>query len=171
MELKAIELNELTKKIDPIVAARDNWYLVTAEAEGKVNTLTAGWFTLGNNWEKKIATVFIRPQRYTKQFIDESGHFTLTFFDGYQDAMGYLGSNSGADVPDKIEKSGLHLAEADGQPTFAEGKYVLLCKVLYRQPIAEACFLDKDFAAATYPERDFSVQYVGEIEAAYEIVG
>ena len=65
MELKAIELKELTQKIDPIVAARDNWYLVTAEAEGKVNTLTAGWFTLGNSWEKKIATVFIRPQRHT----------------------------------------------------------------------------------------------------------
>ena len=170
MELKAIELKELTQKIDPIVAARDNWYLVTAEAEGKVNTLTAGWFTLGNSWEKKIATVFIRPQRHTKKFIDTSGRFTLTFFDGHQDALGYLGTHSGADVTDKIEKSGLHLTSADGQPTYTEGKYVLLCKVLYSQPIEEKCFLDPAFAAATYPEKDFSVQYVGEIEAAYEIV-
>lgn len=34
MELKAIDHSELTKKIDPIVAARDSVYLVTAEAEG-----------------------------------------------------------------------------------------------------------------------------------------
>ena len=91
---------------------------MTAEAEGKVNTLTAGWFTLGNNWEKKIATVFIRPQRHTKKFIDASGRFTLTFFDGHQDTLGYLGTHSGADVPDKIEKSGLHLTQGDGQPTY-----------------------------------------------------
>ncbi len=30
--------------------------------------------------------------------------------------------------------------------------------------------MDSDFAAQTYPEKDYSVQYVGEIEAAYEII-
>lgn len=171
MQLKAVELSELAGKIDPVVAVRENWYLVTAQSEGKVNALTAGWFTLGNNWEKKVASIFIRPQRYTKKLIDDSGRFTLTFFDGsHKEALGYLGSHSGFDVPDKILKSGLHPAEIDGQPYFKEGKVVLVCKVLYRQPILEACFIDSYFASATYPEKDFSVQYVAEIESAYEII-
>ena len=48
MKLKKIELSELSAKIDPIVAMRDKWFLVTAEDGGKANTLTAGWGALGN---------------------------------------------------------------------------------------------------------------------------
>ncbi len=170
MQLNAIELSELAGKIDPVVTVRDNWYLVSAQSEGKVNTMTAGWFTLGNNWEKKVATIFVRPQRYTKRLIDNSGRFTLTFFDDHKEALEYLGSHSSFDVPDKILKSGLHLAEIEGQPYFEEGKIVLVCKVLYRQPILEECFVDPVFASEIYPEKDFSMQYVAEIESAYEII-
>lgn len=35
MKLKKIELSELSAKIDPIVAMRDKWFLVTAEDGGK----------------------------------------------------------------------------------------------------------------------------------------
>ena len=42
MTTKKIELSEITKRIDPIVGMRDNWYLVTAEANGKIDALTAG---------------------------------------------------------------------------------------------------------------------------------
>ncbi len=169
MKTTKIELNEITKMIDPIVAMRENWYLVTAENEGTVNTLTAGWGALGNLWEKKIAIVYIRPQRHTKKFMDASGRFTMTFFDGRQQEMGFLGSNSGADVPDKIEKSGLHLTYIDEQPTFEEGKMVLNCKILYSQEQKPENFTDPVFAEACFPEKDYSVMYVAEIEAAYKI--
>ncbi len=162
-----LELNELSKAIDPVVGMRENWYLVTAENDGKVNTLTAGWGALGNVWEKKIAIVYIRPQRHTKKFMDASGRFTMTFFDGRQQEMGFLGTNSGADVPDKIEKSGLHLTHVDGQPTFEEGKILLNCKTLYVQEQKPEKFVDPAFAEAVFPDKDYSVMYVAEIEAAY----
>ena len=44
--------------------------LVTAEKDGKVNTMTASWGGVGIMWGKPVAYVFIRPQRYTKEFID-----------------------------------------------------------------------------------------------------
>lgn len=171
MKTEKIELSELNAMIDPVVGMRDNWYLVTAEAEGKVNTLTAGWGALGNVWEKKVAIVYIRPQRHTKKFMDAAGRFTMTFFDGRQQEMGFLGTNSGADVPDKIEKAGLHVTYVDGQPTFEEGKLVLNCKTLYVQEQKPENFLDRSFAEAVFPENDYSVMYVAEIESAYKIEG
>ena len=166
--MKELNAAEIAAKIDPIVAARKNCFLVTATDGKETNTLTAGWFTLGNNWEKKIATVFIRPQRYTKKFMDASGRFTLSFFEGHTDALMYLGTHSGADVADKIEKSGLHLTQIDGQPAYEEAKYVLVCKTIYVQPVLPENFVEAGFGEKMYPDHDYSIQYVAEIEKAYE---
>lgn len=169
MNTKKIELSKITNIIDPIVGMREQWDLVTAEHDGVVNTLTAAWGAFGNLCEKKIVTVYIRPQRYTKKFMDASGRFTMTFFDGHMQELGYLGSNSGADVPDKIEKAGLHVAHVDGQPTFEEGKYVLVCKTIYKDALKPENFVDASLAAENFPDKDYSVMYIAEIEAAYEI--
>lgn len=171
MEFKQIDLSEISKRIDPIVQMRNEWDLITAESEGKVNTLTAAWGAFGNICEKKTVTVYIRPQRYTKKFMDESGRFTMTFFDGHLDEMLYLGSHSGKDVPDKIEKAGLHITYVDDQPTFEEGKLVLLCKTIYKDALKPENFIDKKLVEAAYPDKDYSVMYIAEIEAAYEIKG
>lgn len=146
-----------------------NWALLTAEHEGRANTMTVAWGAFGNIWWKPTAIMYIRPQRYTKEFADKSGKFTLTFFDDRKREMGYLGSTSGRDEADKIEKSGLHLAHVDGQPTFEEGKLVLLCKTLYHQPMRPEHFIEPAFAAQNYPDKDYSEIYIAEIEAAYEI--
>jgi len=166
--MREVKLEELTKKIDPIVEARNSCFLVTATDGTTVNTLTAGWFMLGNNWEKKVAAVFIRPQRHTKKFIDASGRFTLSFFENHNDALMYLGTHSGADVPDKIEKSGLHLTQIDGQPAYEEAKYTLICKAIYVQPVLPENFIDPELPKQMYPDEDYSIQYVAEIEKVYE---
>lgn len=135
MNINRIELNELSKRIDPVVEMRESWYLVTAQNKGKVNTLTCGWGALGNLCEKKTAIVYIRPQRHTKEFMDASGRFTMTFFEGHQQELLFLGSHSGADMPNKIEQSGLHSLKINNQPTFEEGKLVLNCKTIYKDAL------------------------------------
>ena len=83
------------------------WMLVTAEHEGVVNTMTASWGGLGHMWNKDVAYVVIRPQRYTKDLVDQEETFTLSFFgEEHRKALGYLGTVSGRDE-DKISKSGL----------------------------------------------------------------
>ena len=66
---------------NPIDMISNDWMLVSSEKEGKVNTMTASWGGVGFLWGKNIAIIFIRPQRHTKQFIDSSDTFSLTFFD------------------------------------------------------------------------------------------
>ena len=36
------------------------WMLVTAEKDGRVNTMTASWGGMGILWNKKVAYIFIR---------------------------------------------------------------------------------------------------------------
>ena len=43
----------------------DQWMLITAGTEDKCNTMTASWGGLVVLWGKPVATVYIRPQRYT----------------------------------------------------------------------------------------------------------
>lgn len=43
--------------------------------------MTASWGGLGVMWGKNVAVTVLRPQRYTKEFIDQSESFTLSFYD------------------------------------------------------------------------------------------
>lgn len=164
--MKEINIKDLDK--NPFRMIGDEWMLVTAKKDGKVNTMTASWGGVGVMWGKNVTNVYLRPQRYTKEFVDDSETFTLSFFDGEQKtAMGLLGSKSGRDVPDKIEKSGLHVTEIDGYPTFEEAALVLVCKKLYVQEMKEECFLTDEEVKKFYPDQDFHTMYVSEIVRAY----
>ena len=46
----------------------DRWMLVTAGTPAHCNTMTASWGGLGVLWNKPMATIYVRPQRYTFQF-------------------------------------------------------------------------------------------------------
>lgn len=174
MKTRQIELSEISEKIDPIVSMRnDNWFLVTAKnAKGQVNGLTAAWGAFGNLCEKPAVTVYIRPQRYTKKFIDDAGIFTMTFFDfqQYKDALIYMGSKSGAEDPEKIKNAGLHITDVEGQPSYQEGKYVMICRPFFQQQLSLNGFLDKDIEKQCFPDHDNSVMYISEILGAYEIL-
>ena len=85
------------------------WMLITArDAEtGKINTMTASWGGFGILWNKPVAFVFIRPQRYTFGFTEQNEGLTLSFFsEDYRDALKLCGRVSGRDC-DKIARAGL----------------------------------------------------------------
>lgn len=142
-----------------------DWMLVTAAKEEKVNTMTASWGGFGVLWNKNVAFVFIRPQRYTKEFVDHSDTLTLTFYSKeYKKQLGYMGRVSGRDV-DKIKESGLTLARTeDGTPYFTEAKIIIKGRKLYAQELKPECFLVKDLNEKNYPEQDYHTMYVVEVE-------
>ena len=130
--MKEIKPEELQK--NPFQMIGKEWLLVTAEKEGKTNTMTASWGGVGIMWGKPVAYVFIRPQRYTKEFIDAGDHFSLSVLgEDYRKTLNYFGTVSGRDE-DKIAKSGLHVAHENGTPYFEEANTVLVCRKLYAQP-------------------------------------
>ena len=143
------------------------WMLVTAKnQEGTVNTMTASWGGLGVMWGKNVAVTVIRPQSYTKEFIDQAESFTLSFYDDtFKKDLSYLGSVSGRDE-DKIAKTRLTPTDANGIPFFEEAKIVLICKKLYSQPMDPAGFVESQDSldAQWYPEKDYHVLYAAEIE-------
>ena len=82
-------------------------------------------------WNKNVVTVYIRLQRYTREFVDASDYFTLTFFDGYKKELGVLGSKSGRDS-DKIREVGFNVEMINEQPLFKQGQWEWFVKKLYQ---------------------------------------
>lgn len=142
----------------------DRWMLVAAtDKSGRTNAMTASWGGMGVLWGKKVAFVFIRPQRYTKRFVDEADKFTLSFFDdSYKNMLGYMGKVSGKDE-DKMAKSGLTVTDKDGAPVFKEASLTLVCRKMYRDTLKEENFIDKSNIEKWYPQKDYHDVYVAEI--------
>ena len=164
--MKEINFSEL--QFNPFDLIAKDWMLVTAgNAQRGYNTMTASWGHLGSIWGhgggRPTAVCYVRPQRYTKEFVDREEMFTLTFFDeSYRKALGYLGSHSGRDG-DKVAHVGLTPVFGEDTTWFAEAKLVLVCKKLYQAPILEAGFCDREVVEEYYPQRDFHDLYIGEI--------
>lgn len=158
-EIKAEELEE-----NPFKKIGKDWMLVTAKNGDQVNTMTASWGGLGVMWNKNVAFVVIRPQRYTKKFVDASDSFSLSFYDKkYKKTLSYLGSVSGRDE-NKIKKANFTLAYDADTPFFTEASLVITCKKLFAMPFEEEFFIDKSIVSKHYPEKDYHTLYIAEIE-------
>ena len=162
MAFKEVKIEELS--FNPFTKISKEWMLITAGDEEKHNTMTASWGGLGILWGKRVAFVFVRPQRYTKEFIDKNEKLSLSFFDdGSRKMLNYMGTVSGRDE-DKIAASGLHVEMVNSAPVFKESRMAIICRKLYEQPMTEESFLDKGLVDQFFEEKDFHIMYVVEIE-------
>ena len=152
--------------LKPFDAIGEKWALITAQKEGKVNTMTASWGGIGVLWSKNVVTVYIRPQRYTREFADGSDYFTFTLFDGYKKELAVLGFKSGRDG-DKIQEVGFHVETVGGQPTFRKGRPPSYAKAVPRAAEPDD-FVETDLIGINYPAKDFHYIYIGEIVGIYE---
>jgi len=152
------EISENTFK-----AIGKDWMLITAGSIEKCNTMTASWGGLGVLWAKNVAICFIRPTRYTYEFIEKADTFTLSFFEEkYRKALQLCGTKSGRDI-DKVAAAGITPVASDSVSVyFSEAKLVLECRKLYYQDINPENFLDKEIDK-NYPNKDYHRMYVGEI--------
>lgn len=165
--MKEIQVKEL--QLNPMTMISDGWMLITAgnEANG-FNTMTASWGHMGAIWGTNkglpTATVYIRPSRYTKEFVDGEEYFTLSFFSNdYKRQLAYIGTHSGRDE-DKVAKMGMEPVFEDNTTYFKGADLVLLCRKIYAAPLLEQGFLDQSLITENYPERDFHTMYIGEIK-------
>lgn len=159
-----VDINDL--QFNPFDEISNHWVLISAKKDDVVNTMTASWGQLGHLWGKNIVSVYIRPQRYTKEFVDAGDYFTVTLFDGYKKELGVLGSKSGRDG-DKIQEVGFNIEMVDNQPTFKEGKMVFVCKKIYSDYIKPENFIDDCLDERWYPNKDYHEMYIGEIVGIY----
>ena len=144
--------------------------LVTAGTAERCNTMTASWGGLGVLWGKPVATVYIRPQRYTLEFVEREDCFTLSFFgEEYRKALALCGSKSGRDV-DKVKACGLTVRWGAGDaPFFDEAEWVLVCRKLYAQDMDPACVLGEGEILPFYGKAGgWHRIYVGQVVEAYQ---
>lgn len=165
MSFKEVDIKSI--HFNPFSAIGTDWMLITAGDKEKFNTMTASWGGVGVLWGKNVATCYIRPQRYTKEFVDKNDTFTLSFFpDGYREALNICGTLSGRDC-DKVKKAGLTPVFLDETPAFEEARLVLVCRKLYEDEIKPEHFLDSSADEKWYPKKDYHTMYIAEIIGAY----
>lgn len=166
MALKKINIAE--QSFNPFDLIGKQWMLISAGTVKKWNTMTASWGGVGVIWGKPSATCYIRESRYTKEFVDSSEYFTLTFLkDGCRDVLNRLGTKSGREI-DKMHDSGLTPVFVDGQPAFEEASLVLVCRKRCKSAIAPENILQEETLDKWYGDKDYHTMYIGEIVAAYE---
>ncbi|MBQ1970975.1 MAG: flavin reductase family protein [Treponema sp.] len=160
--MKQIEINEFSE--NPFKLIGSDWMLITAKKGDKTNMMTASWGGVGILWNKPVATIYVRPQRYTKEFIDNEEYFSLCVLsEEYRQILNYCGTKSGRDE-DKIAETKLTIDESEKAPIFKESRLVLICKKLYAQDLTEQSFIDKSLVEKNYKAKDFHTMYIAEIE-------
>ncbi|MCR4615456.1 MAG: flavin reductase family protein [Clostridiales bacterium] len=160
MSFKEINIRDL--KESPVKMISEDWTLISAGNADGWNTMTASWGGVGELWNKDVAFIFIRPQRYTYEFIEKSEYFTLSFFGGEKrDELALCGSVSGRDV-NKAEKTGF-TPVFDGDSVYIQqAKTVIVCRKLAFLDIDPKGFLN-DKIMACYTNGDYHRMYVGQI--------
>ncbi|MBR2338497.1 MAG: flavin reductase family protein [Clostridia bacterium] len=139
-----------------------DWMLITAGTPQQCNTMTASWGGLGILWNKPIAIAYVRPQRYTYEFMEQADTFSLSVLpEDYREALQWCGTHSGREE-DKFAASGLTVYDADGVPAVAEARLILVCRKLYAQDMKPELFVDPSLLSH-YKANDFHRQYIGEV--------
>ncbi len=148
---------------NPFVMIGDDWMLITAEKDGKPNTMTASWGGVGVFCGKDVTFTFIRPQRYTKEFIDSSETFSISVLpENYRQQLAYLGKVSGRNE-DKIKKAGLTVEYYENTPYFAEADKVIICKKMCASDLNYDSFIQTEMCDKWFASNDYHTIYISEI--------
>lgn len=160
---------EVLGKENPFDLIGQQWMLITAGNKDSFNTMTASWGGLGYLWNKPVAFIFVRPERYTHDFIESGGKITLSFYpESCRKALQICGTRSGRDC-DKASEAGLTPVELDGGAmTFGEARLTLECRKLFKSDMKEEEFFDKELFGKWYGGQGLHSVYVLEIEKVWE---
>lgn len=140
-----------------------DWMLITSGNLNSYNMMTASWGAMGMLWNKPVVFIFIRPQRYTYEFVEQNELFTCCFFDGhYRKALNFCGSHSGRDVDKAVETSLHPVISPLGSVIFEEARLFFECRKISQQDIDPKGFLSPDIQK-NYPAKDYHRMYIGEI--------
>ena len=167
MQLHPVDFKNLSPEIFQVFLK--NNALLTAGNKECCNTMTIGWGQLGTLWNLPICTVYVRPERYTYQFMEDHDYFTVSVLAKEDREISRIcGTKSGRET-DKIKACGLTVQYGAGEsPYFEEAELVLVCRKLYAQDMDPTAVLD-DRVPKFYTEKigNWHRIYCGEIVEAY----
>lgn len=165
--MREIQISELNDNFFETIGKE--WMLVTAGTKNHFNTMTASWGGMGFLWNKPVAFVFVRPERYTYEFIESNEFLTLSFLGKeHQKIHAVCGSKSGRDI-DKVKETGLKPFPTElGNMVFEQSRLTLECRKLYYEDLNPEHFYDVSPLAKWYGSvGGFHRMYIVEIERIY----
>ena len=162
MSYTTIKAEELNKNVFNMIG--NEWMLICAENNDTFNAMTASWGGMGVIWRKNVAFVFVRPQRYTYEFLEKTDKLTLTFFgEEYREALRICGTKSGREC-NKIAEAGLTpFSVNDGYTAFKEANIIMECTKMYAGALLEENIVDPA-VMNEYKNGDFHKMYVVSID-------
>ena len=168
MRLQAVDPKEFAPSLLPAFG-RENALLAAGDKSG-CNAMTIGWCQAGRLWNLPVCTVYVRPERYTYQFMEKNAMFTVSVLpESAREAMAVFGTKSGRDL-DKIKACGLTVRYGAGDaPFFEEAEKVLVCRTLFVQDMAPECVRDDRLLAHYGAKGGWHRIYTGEVLEAYSV--
>lgn len=166
--MKKIDFTEW--KGNPADLIGRQWMLITAGTPERFNTMTASWGGLGFLWNRPVAFVFVRPNRYTNGFIGQQSSFTLSFMpEKYRKDLVFCGRHSGKDVDKMAETSLSPMTTETGLVAMQDADLVLELRKMACAPMRQSDFLDwSEVSPAYYEEGNpLHLVYVCEITGAW----
>lgn len=165
--MKEIKPEEINDNLIKLIG--HDWMLVTAGDKSDFNMMTASWGGAGFLWAKPVATIYVRPERFTHEYIEKTNRFTLTFFpESMRKTLALMGSESGRTY-DKMQEPTLSPIELpSGQIAFDEACLILDCNILYKDTLNADKFIDKQPLENWYGEKGgLHDMYIAEIKHAW----
>ena len=105
--------------------------LISAGTPEKFNAMTIMYGAIGMIWSKKAYFSFIKPERYTFEFIKDSDYFTVSYFPKeYNKIHKVFGYKSGKEI-DKVQETGITPEFIENGITFKEANEIYICKKIY----------------------------------------
>lgn len=161
----------------------NQWAVITAGSIDAFNSMTVAWGSFGALWVRPVITIFIKPNRYTFEFLERNEYFTVSFFDkDYKDDLVILGTKSGRDG-DKVSETRLtpmavdeiflyhketgHIQTTYNGVIYKEADITYICKKIYYQNI-DRQHVPEEIVCQYYRTEEPHRMYVGEILGAIE---
>jgi len=164
--MREIAVAELS--VDVVNLWMNQWLLLTAGTLDDCNMMTVAWGSIGCMWSRPFAQIVVRPQRYTRKYIEQSDSFTLCAFpEKYRKDLQTLGTLSGRNG-NKLAKTGLTLKASKkiAAPSYNEAIIIFECRKIYYQDMDPRGFFDKTIQD-NYAAKDYHRIYFGEILSVY----
>ena len=142
----------------------DKWALLCAGEGDDFNAMTISWGGMGTLWGKDVVTVYVKPVRYTWQFMERNDYFTVSFYPPEcRRALEVMGTKSGRDG-DKVSEAGLTPVPVEHGVSFAEAELTMVCRKIYSQDLSRDTMPEK-VVQTFYTREEPHRMYVGEVVA------
>lgn len=157
--MKEIKVKDIQENFVKLIA--NDWLLIGAKKENETNMMTASWGMIGNLWNKEVINVYVRPQRYTYEFMENTDTFSCSFFDeNYKNQLNLCGTKSGRDI-DKAKECNFDVEIIENAPVYQQAKLTIICRKIAVYDLNPTQFIDESINK--HYKNDYHRVYTGEI--------